>query len=163
MKKLFITFLLLIGLTSFTKAQDQYFVWFDTLGNLQQPPKSADWQIPSGGVVDSIVVGLWSRGEIDIDTVNIYGGFTPVAPNANVGKVSGIAFASKRFNLIGGQVTTVNLADGATSLVAVDTLYTADLGIYNTLRFGIVTGASGNDKTDTNQGAGIIIKVYRKD
>ena len=164
MKKIFLSLVLILGLTSFTKAQEQYFVWGDTLGNYDGTPKYVNFQVPSGKPIDSIVVSLYSRGEIDIDTVRWQGGIVPVAPNANASKVVKISDDAARFEAIGAKALNVDLADGATAYsdtVAIIKEY--NVAAFNAFRFYVVAGSAGNDKTDTNQGFGLYISVYRRD
>jgi hypothetical protein len=163
MKRLFFSLVLILGFTTSIQAQDQYFVWGDTLGTYDGSPKFVNFQVPAGAAVDSIVVSLYSRGEIDIDTVRWQGGISPVAPNANASKVVKISEATARFEAISSKALIVDLADGATAYndsVAIIKGY--DVASYNTFRFYVVTGTTGNDKTDTNQGFGLYFAVYRR-
>lgn len=164
MKKIFLSLVLILGLTSFTKAQEQYFVWGDTLGNYDGSPKYVNFQVPSGKPVDSIVVSLYSRGEINIDTVRWQGGIAPIAPSANASKVVKVSDDAARFEAISAKALITDLADGVTAYndtVAIIKGY--DVAAYNVFRFYVVAGSTGNDKSDTNQGFGLYISVYRRD
>lgn len=163
MKYIYILLFLFVGTLS---AQEYYYVSFDTLGNYTSSPKYRDFTIPSGGKIDSITIGVFARGEIDIDSIRVQGGLsvagTTILQNTNSGRVD-----AERFNALVTKALTIDLADGVSSYTVDYTSSTLGLTNvvlrnYNKLRIYLATGTTGNDKADVSQHAGVVISVYRQ-
>lgn len=114
------------------------------------------WKV---GEFDSITVGMYASGELDVDSLRINGGvyFQNVRYAGSDVSVTGYEA------LTGGDTAhDINIADGATTISQVIATLTAnECQGYNKLQFIVVAAASGNDATDTGQKYILYYKVYK--
>lgn len=153
--------LLMVALVSFeTQAQSQNSIAVlgaDTVSNSQNKTHYLDlWSL---GQFDSINVGIYAMGEIDLDSLAVNGGtyFNALRYKGADVNVTGYEAVSG-----GGTALTINNAAGVATIVQSATVLTAnELKGYNKLQFIVVGAAAGNDATDTTQKYVLYYTVYK--
>jgi len=106
---------------------------------------------------DSIVYSVYAMGEIDIDSLDVQGGFDFHPVTYKGSDVTGINI----YEALEGATLTINNADGtATYVEGATTITKAEAKGYNRLKVTITAGSSGNDATDTYQKVIIVQTVY---
>lgn len=103
--------------------------------------------------VDSVSLGIYAQGEVDLDTLEIYPGFVGTY-SSNVSAVSQAATDTTGYTL------TVNLDSAKTGYVYVGTYPQASLKGYNALYYYTAGSASGCDATDPGQKVWLVARVW---
>lgn len=148
-------FLMLMLFTSFTIAQTQVVVISDTMGNSQK----SSFEVGGFADCDSITFSLYASGEIDIDTLGIQ--LYETVQAKYLGTETSITRLQSK-NATYSTVLTVNLADGVDSYTGnVVTIPKSAWKGYNRIVAYLKAAASGNDTSDDDQKAVLIVNYYK--
>lgn len=158
MKKLFNSIFalsfMLIFFNVLANAQTEEVVFTDSVSNSQT--KTVEIDLESG--LDSVVVAIFSYGEIDVDSLDVKLGLSTFVKYKNYRQPL-VYYAAT--NTTYSKTLTINLADGATSyLPKVTTVPKSAITGYNKLKIAVTAASSGNDTTDAKQKLVIIIYKY---
>jgi len=156
MKKLIMLFVLLFTVS--ITAQTTVFIVADTLGNSDEMNGYLNLDQFAPNQIDNIYCTLYSSGEIDLDSIAVFGG---VKTSAMIGgAITNVVSYESSALAVEGTVTT-NLADGVSGIDAGVPILTEALIVgYNMLKFKVMSAASGNDATDDDQIAILMVRVH---
>lgn len=151
MKKLLLIFALL---TIAVVGQTQKTLIADTMGNSQS--RIAVYDIPDG--VDSVRVGLFATGEIDLDSLDVkFGVINKLKYRGSVVSANYAASSSATYS----KALTVDNADGVeTYSYNIVTIPASAWAGYNYIKFTLIAASSGNDGSDTKQKALLVLTAY---
>lgn len=163
LKVIFLALIVLMGIVFMnfeTNAQSQNSIsvlGVDTISNSQREAFYLDlWTV---GQFDSINVGIYAMGEIDLDSLRVEGGnyFNSLFYKKADTDVTGYE------NVTGGTVAlTINNDAGVYTIVQSATVITAnEVKGYNKLKFTLLSASSGNDATDSTQKYVLYYTVYK--
>jgi len=104
--------------------------------------------------VDSVVVGIFTQGEIDIDTIDV-----KLGVQLQRGRTI-TYYAASDTNY--SKTLTVNLDSAGTAYTGqVTTIPKSALRGYNKVMITVTAASSGNTATDYGQALGIVVTVYK--
>ena len=147
MKKLLFALIFFIAVS--LSAQEFFVLNADSLSNDIEKYGILDLDQFAPNKIENIYITLYSSGEIDIDSVGVYGG-VKINYAYQGDLIQTIAWESTAL-AVEGTVST-NLADGVAGIdQGVPVLTTALLVGYNAIKVVVIGAAAGCDATDTGQ------------
>jgi len=156
MKKLITLFVLLFTVS--LAAQGTYVIVADTLGNSDEMNGYLDLDQFAPHQIDNIYCTLYSYGEIDIDSIAVFGGVKTSAMVMDTMR-NVVAYESSAI-AVEGTVTT-NLAAATAGIDAGVPIITEALIVgYNALKFKVMSAASGNDSGNEGQMSILVVRVH---
>jgi hypothetical protein len=153
MKKISLVFAAFVLMVSLAYGQRTVVLTADSIAN--SLTESGYLQLPA--VFDSISFSVYAMGEIDLDSLDIQGGILLNELDYKGARVSDLSIYEA---LDGATLTVDNAAGTATYVEGAKTVTREDCKGYNILKVSVISGAAGNDATDTTQKYIILAHIY---
>lgn len=108
--------------------------------------------------IDSISIGIYAQGEVDLDTLEFYPGFLGTY-RSNITAISQMALDTIGFTV------NINLDSAETAYTYIGTIPKSFIKDYNMLYYYTAGAASGCDATDPGQKVWLVARIWgtRKD
>jgi len=161
MKKLIFAILLLMAVS--VSAQEFTMFFADSVSNskVKTGYLGLTNYTKDGAVIDSIAIGIYAYGEIDIDTCEVFGGVMGEVTYPQTGGVQISVAGTYETTSLGEALLTINQDSAGVDIVPEAVVLTSEaIQGYNTLKMTITAAASGNTATDPKQKVVLYAQIY---